>query len=117
MITTLFFKELIGQRVFSVKFTKKNGTESKMTCRFGVKKGVTGKGMRYSTIEKNYVSVYKFDKEASGFRTLILANIIEVKFKGQIVSKKQLDMMYIQHLTEQFTNQYSTQIQQLQSVA
>ena len=70
--------------IFSVTFIKKDGSERKMVCRKGVKKGVTGKGLSYDPDSRNNVIVYDMQKKA--FRTINLDTIIDVNANGdQIV--------------------------------
>lgn len=106
MLNVSMLKKIAGNKVFSVSFIKKSGELSKMVCRFGASKGVNGKGMRYNTAEKNYATVYKFDKKNSGFRTLVVENIVEVKIKGVKLSKQQLDALSISIMQNEFRVKY-----------
>ena len=49
-------------RIFFVEFTKKDGSLRRMTARLGVKKGVTGKGMRYDPTAYGLLPVFDMDK-------------------------------------------------------
>lgn len=53
-------------RVFSIEFIKKDGTRRKMTCRRGVRKGVTGKGLRYDPRKRELLTVYEFGPKDEG---------------------------------------------------
>jgi hypothetical protein len=67
--------------IFSVVFTKKDGTTRKMICRLNVKKGVNGVGMAYDPIEKGLLPV--FDMEKKGFRMINMKTVTELKIKGE----------------------------------
>lgn len=69
--------------IFSVKFTKKDGTVRTMVARLNVKKGVKGTGMAYDPIEKGLLPV--FDMEKKGFRMINLNTVLELKIKGELV--------------------------------
>jgi hypothetical protein len=69
--------------IFSVVFTKKDGSIRKMVARLNVKKGVNGKGMAYNPIEKGLLPV--FDMEKRGFRMINLNTVTELKIKGEEV--------------------------------
>jgi len=53
-------------RIFTTVHTKKDNTFRATNCRTGVKKGVTGEGMKYSPAEYNLIPVY--DMKNRGFR-------------------------------------------------
>ena len=67
--------------IFSVTFTKKDGSIRKMVARLNVKKGVNGKGMAYNPIEKGLLPVY--DMQKNGFRMINLSTVTELKIKGK----------------------------------
>ena len=67
-------------KFFTVKFIKKDGTLRKMTCRTGVSKGVTGKGLDFDPKEKGLRVVWAMDAE--GYRMINLAQVTELKFNG-----------------------------------
>jgi len=69
--------------IFSVKFTKKDGSERTMVARLNVKKGVNGKGMAYNPIEKGLLPVY--DMQKKGFRMINLNTVTELTIKGKDV--------------------------------
>ena len=64
-------------KFFTVTFIKKDGTLRKMTCRTGVSKGVTGKGLDFDPKAKNLKVVWAAD--AQGFRMINLTTIISLK--------------------------------------
>lgn len=69
--------ELLGDKIFTVTFTKKDGSIRVMNARRGVKKGVKGVGMSYNPTEKDLVVVFDMQKEA--FRMINAKTIMEVK--------------------------------------
>jgi hypothetical protein len=54
-------------RMFSVIFTKKDGSRREMLCRRGVKKGVTGKGMAYNPADYKLLPVFDMQKHKEIF--------------------------------------------------
>ena len=73
-------KELGG--IFNIKFHKADGTLRSMNVRFGVRKGVNGKGLRYDPSEHNNIIVYSMNDK--GFRTINLDRIRVIKFNKKI---------------------------------
>jgi hypothetical protein len=65
-------------KFFTVKFVKKDGTLRRMTCRTGVSKGVTGKGLAFEPKEKGLKVVWATDAE--GYRMINLASVTEITF-------------------------------------
>ena len=49
-------------KIFYAEFIKKDGSLRRMTARLGVRKGVTGKGMRYDPAAYGLLPVYDMDK-------------------------------------------------------
>ena len=49
-------------KIFYAEFIKKDGGLRRMTARLGVRKGVTGKGMRYDPAAYGLLPVYDMDK-------------------------------------------------------
>jgi hypothetical protein len=68
-------------KFFTVKFIKKDGTLRRMTCRTGVSKGVTGKGLAFEPKEKGLKVVWSTDAE--GYRMINLAQVTEFTFNGE----------------------------------
>lgn len=66
--------------IFNAEFIKKDGTLRSMTCRTGVKKYVTGGGMRYKPLDRGYLSVY--DIQAKGYRLINLDTLRSVTLGG-----------------------------------
>lgn len=72
-------KETKG-KIFSVEFVKKDGSNRKMVCRTGVKKGTSGVGMKYNPIEKGLLPV--FDMQKGAFRMINLKTITKLTIMG-----------------------------------
>lgn len=75
-------KTVSGNTFFSVTFRKRSNPDEirQMTCRFGVSKGVTGKGRRFEANEKGLISVYDVK---NGFRMIPIEGIMEIAIKGK----------------------------------
>jgi len=78
-----FLKEIQKSQgtIFSCHFIKKNGDYRKMVARLGVKKGVTGKGMKFDPIARNLLPVYDMQKQ--GFRMINFSTIEYLKVRGK----------------------------------
>jgi len=72
-----------GGRIFSVIFTKKDGSERKMVCRKGVVKHLRG-GQSTTKHIKSLVTVY--DTQAKGYRSINLKTLKMVKGRGKTVT-------------------------------
>lgn len=79
--TTLEKIQKAENTIFSVTFTKKDGTVRTMVARLNVKKGVKGTGMAYNPIEKGLLPV--FDMQKKGFRMINLKTVTELTIKGE----------------------------------
>ncbi len=77
------FIKLIGGKIFSVIFTKKDGTERKMVARLKVKKFLKGGENKVEAPDRPYKVV--FDLQAKGYRTINYATIKEIHFQGQVI--------------------------------
>ena len=75
------FRQLVGNRIFSVEFIKKDGTIRQMNCRLGVIKHLQGGELGYDAARLNYVIVY--DMQAKGYRTLNISNLLSLTI-GQV---------------------------------
>lgn len=69
--------KLVGGRIFSVTYIKKDGTVRKLNGRRGVKKGVKGVGMSYNPTEKDLLVA--FDMRIREFRMVNVRTILEIK--------------------------------------
>lgn len=72
--------------IFNVKFYKQDGTLRSINARFGVRKGVNGKGLRYDPYERNNIIVFSMND--NGFRTVKLDNVVSIKFNGYTLLNK-----------------------------
>jgi hypothetical protein len=80
MTETKQIRALVGSKIFSVVFEKKDGTLREMTCRLGVKKHLKGGELSYDPEEKNYLVV--FDMQSEGYRTININTLKKIKFEG-----------------------------------
>jgi hypothetical protein len=74
------FKELVGNKIFSVEFTKKDGSLRKMVCRLGVKKHLRGGELSYNPEDFNYLVV--FDLQSEEYRTINVNTLKSFTFEG-----------------------------------
>jgi hypothetical protein len=73
-------KILVANKIFSVVFVKKDGSEREMVCRLGVKKHLKGGEKTYDTDALNYLTVY--DMQAEGYRTINVNTLKKIKVDG-----------------------------------
>jgi hypothetical protein len=66
---------------FGVTFVKADGTLRDMTCRLGVAKGLTGKGMAYDPKEHDLLTVWDTAKNA--YRMIRLETLRRVSVDGE----------------------------------
>ncbi len=76
-------KKLVGHKIFSVIFTKKDGSERKMLCQLGVKKHLKGGQKKYDAEKLNLLTVWSFDKKA--YRTINLSTLKQIKANGEVI--------------------------------
>jgi hypothetical protein len=76
-----FFIQIVGGRVFTAEFIKKDGTKRVMNCRLGVTKGLKGGAMRWSPIDKGCLSVYDMQKRA--YRIINFKTLQKLIFNGK----------------------------------
>lgn len=72
------FKNLVGNKIFTVTFVKKNGEIRTMNCRLGVKKHLKGGQKKYD--KANLITVYDLVKK--GYRTINLETVHNIKTRG-----------------------------------
>lgn len=77
-------KKMLGNKIFTVTFEKKNGELRKMNARLGVTKALKGGEKRYNTDDLNYLTV--FDLQANEYRTVNLNTLKELSFKGETIT-------------------------------
>ena len=71
-------------RFFGVTFVKADGTLRNMTCRTGVSKHTSGRGLKYNARERGNVIVW--DTSVKGYRTIKLDRLISLRFGGKEVT-------------------------------
>jgi hypothetical protein len=64
-------------QIFTVVFTKKDGSERKMNCRRGVKKGQSGGKLKYNPADYGLMSV--FDLQIDDYRMLNCKTTSEIR--------------------------------------
>ena len=69
-----------SNHLLSIKFTKKDGSIRNLVGRFGVRKGVNGKGLKYNPNAIGLICI--FDVKADGFRMVSTDNLISAKLDG-----------------------------------
>jgi hypothetical protein len=67
-------------KIFSVVFTKKDGTIRKMVARLGVRKHLKGGELKYDAASKNLLPVFDMEKEE--YRMINVSTIQEIKVGG-----------------------------------
>ena len=73
-------KEMVGSKIFSVIFQKKDGTLREMVCRLGVTKHLKGGELKYSPEDFNYLTV--FDMQKQEYRTINVNTLKRIKLDG-----------------------------------
>lgn len=84
MITENEIKKLVGNKIFSALFTKKDGTTRLMSCRLGVSKGVKGKGLKFNASKKGLLNVFDMNKKE--YRFVNLRKCSQIKANGQVIT-------------------------------
>lgn len=74
------FRKLIGGRIFSAEFTKKDGTVRKIVCRCGVSKDLRGGELTYNPSTYNNLIVWDLHKKS--YRTIKFDNLRNIKYNG-----------------------------------
>ena len=75
------FKEMVNDgKIFSVVFTKKDGTIRKMVARLGVRKHLKGGELKYDAAACNLLPVFDMEKEE--YRMINVSTIQEIKVGG-----------------------------------
>lgn len=73
-------KEMVGAKIFSVIFQKKDGTLREMVCRLGVTKHLKGGELGYNPADFNYLTV--FDMQKQEYRTINVNTLKRIKLDG-----------------------------------
>jgi hypothetical protein len=76
--------KIVGSKIFSAKFTKKNGEDRVMNCMLGVKKHLRG-GKR-TTNKEEFMIVW--DTAKAEYRNINLQTIDWIKFNGKLYTVK-----------------------------
>ncbi len=73
------FKQFVGDngKLFSVTFTKLDGSERKMVARLNVKKYLKGGSARYNPASRNNIIVFSMKDDA--YRTISIDRLLRVK--------------------------------------
>ena len=77
-------RQLVGEKIFTAKFIKKNGEERVINCRLGVTKHLKGVGMKHDPSTLNHIVV--FDMQKKEYRTINVDTLVELKFEGKILN-------------------------------
>lgn len=72
------FRQVVGGKIFSAKFLKKNGEIRTIKARLGVKKALKGGELTYNPSEHNNLIVFDLEKQA--YRTIKFDNLLEIKY-------------------------------------
>tara|TARA_R110000824_G_C15152316_1_gene671159 strand:+ start:1017 stop:1292 length:276 start_codon:yes stop_codon:yes gene_type:complete len=83
-ITTETAKQIIHDtdgKIFSVSFTKKDGSHRDMTARLGVTKHLKGGERAFNPDDYNMLFV--FDTHKEGYRTIPFDRLLELRFRGE----------------------------------
>jgi hypothetical protein len=67
-------------RIFSATFVKKNGEVRRMSARTGVKRYVTGTGMKYKPSDYDLVTV--FDMQKKLYRSINIGSLMSLTVNG-----------------------------------
>ena len=73
-------------KFFTAEFIKSNGEYRVMTCRTGVKKGVSGTPLDFYTSKKGKRNVVVWDTAKYSFRTIPVDRLKSITFSGLKVS-------------------------------
>jgi len=76
-------KKLVGNKIFSAQFYKKNGELRNIHCRLGVTKHLKGGHKKYDSDSLNYLTV--FDLQKKQYRTINLSTLKQLKVKGEVI--------------------------------
>jgi hypothetical protein len=74
--------ELLGDKIFTVTFVKKDGTVRVLNGKTGVKKHLKGGELGYDPISKGLIPV--FDLKSEGYRMINSQTVKEIKSEKQV---------------------------------
>lgn len=84
-----YFESIIKStkgKFFTAEFVKANGDYRVMTCRTGVKKGVSGTPLDFYTSKKGKRNVVVWDTAKHSFRTIPVERLKSITFSGLKIS-------------------------------
>ena len=87
MINIQEFRNEVKGKIFTATFIKKDGTMRTMRARLGVKKGVSGVGLKYDAESVGNLVVYDMEKKA--FRTIAIDSLCQLNYN----KKKEVYLM------------------------
>lgn len=70
-------KKKLGGKIFTVVFTKKDGTQRRLNGRLGVTKHLRGGNKRFSDVDYNLITVFDLQKKA--YRSVKLDKVLSLK--------------------------------------
>lgn len=74
-------KKIVGNKIFTIEFIKKDGSLRVMNARLGVTKHLQGGEQKYNPEELNYLTV--FDMQTGAYRTINCNTIQKFTFQGE----------------------------------
>ena len=78
-----FLAQAKDGRIFTVYFTKKDGTKRMMNARLGVTKGLKGTGLKYDPIKKNVLPV--FDMQKGEYRSINFSTVERIAINKETI--------------------------------
>jgi hypothetical protein len=84
MLNMIEFRKEVQGKIFSVIFRKKNGELRTMQARLGVKKGITGEGLKYDAEACNNLIVFDMQKQA--YRTVKFDNVLYLNYNNKKIA-------------------------------
>lgn len=75
------FRQIVGGKIFSALFVKKNGELRKIRARLGVTSHLKGGELTYDPSAVNNLIVFDLDK--NDYRTIKFDNLLEIKYLGR----------------------------------
>lgn len=85
ILKTQLLEQLIrlsNGQIFSVNFTKADGTIRDMRCRLGVKKHLKGGTKPFVDVDHGLITVFDMDKKQ--YRSIKLERVNELKINGEV---------------------------------
>jgi hypothetical protein len=82
-MNTELIKSIVGNKIFSATFLKKNNEVREINCRLGVTKYLKDGKKKYDAEYYNYITVYDLQKK--GYRTINLNKLIELRANKEVI--------------------------------